>query len=72
MKAEKPETQVEIDPKNEYEKTDYVWLGCAGLITAVAAFLRFFWLELKRKSPKNGKAVKSMTLFLYETKLHCM
>ena len=47
MKAEKPETQMEIDPKNEYEKTDYVWLGCAGLITAVAAFLRFFWLELK-------------------------
>lgn len=26
---------------------DYVWLVCAALVTAVAAFLRFFWLELK-------------------------
>ena len=29
------------------EKLDWFWLASCGLITAVAAFLRFFWLELK-------------------------
>src|SRR5438094_2056751 len=29
------------------EKPDYVWLGCAAFVTAVAAFLRFFLLDLK-------------------------
>ena len=26
---------------------DFVWLACAGLITTLAGFLRFFWLSLK-------------------------
>ncbi|MEO6655302.1 MAG: glycosyltransferase family 39 protein [Pyrinomonadaceae bacterium] len=32
---------------NEEPGTDYVWLGCSALITATAAFLRFFMLDLK-------------------------
>src|SRR5215203_1959485 len=31
----------------EEQTTDYLWLACCALITAVATFLRFFWLELK-------------------------
>ncbi|CAN5482795.1 hypothetical protein BH10ACI2_BH10ACI2_19860 [soil metagenome] len=45
-KAEAAE-QVETVPVVETEPTDTVWLVCGGLIVAVAAFLRFFWLELK-------------------------
>src|SRR5438132_2193005 len=29
------------------QKPDYIWLACAAFITAVAAFLRFFLLDLK-------------------------
>jgi uncharacterized protein (TIGR03663 family) len=29
------------------EKPDRLWLAGAGLVTAIAAFLRFFWLDLK-------------------------
>ena len=29
------------------EKPDYLWLAGASLVTLIAAFLRFFWLELK-------------------------
>ncbi len=32
---------------NDQPKTDYLWLLNCSLITAIAAFLRFFWLELK-------------------------
>ncbi len=32
---------------NEQQTTDYLWLLNCSLITAIAAFLRFFWLELK-------------------------
>jgi len=32
---------------NEQRKTDYLWLLCCALITAVASFVRFFQLELK-------------------------
>src|SRR5215213_10107958 len=32
---------------NEQQPTDYLWLLCCALITAVAAFVRFFWLEVK-------------------------
>ncbi len=32
---------------NGQRTTDYLWLLCCGLITAVASFVRFFWLELK-------------------------
>src|SRR6187551_790995 len=28
-------------------RTDYVWLGSCALVTAIATFLRFFWLGLK-------------------------
>ncbi len=31
----------------ERERPDYLWLVGASLVTALAAFLRFFWLELK-------------------------
>src|SRR5438445_7369847 len=42
---ESAETETAIQGKNE--RTDYLWFACAGLVTAVAAFLRFFWLDLK-------------------------
>ena len=29
------------------KRTDLIWLGACALITAVATFLRFYWLELK-------------------------
>ena len=32
---------------HEQRTTDYLWLLNCSLITAIAAFLRFFWLELK-------------------------
>ncbi|CAN5297898.1 hypothetical protein BH10ACI1_BH10ACI1_11500 [soil metagenome] len=32
---------------NRQPTTDYIWLLNCSLITAIAAFLRFFWLELK-------------------------
>ena len=37
----------EQEEPNETKRTDIVWLVSCGLITAVAAFLRFFWLGLK-------------------------
>lgn len=42
MKAELEETT-----NSEQQTTDYVWLLNCLLITAVAIFVRFFWLELK-------------------------
>src|SRR5258705_12078071 len=39
------EQEIQID--DNQQQTDRVWLLCAGLITAIAAFLRFFWLDLK-------------------------
>jgi predicted membrane-bound mannosyltransferase len=39
------ESQTTTD--KEQPKTDYLWLLCCGLITAVASFVRFFWLEVK-------------------------
>ena len=36
-----------IDSDNESFLSDPFWLVSTGLITAIAAFLRFFWLELK-------------------------
>jgi predicted membrane-bound mannosyltransferase len=41
------EQELEPITDSEPEKTDYLWILCCGLITAVASFLRFFWLELK-------------------------
>ena len=32
---------------NEQPKTDYIWLISCALVTAIASFVRFFWLELK-------------------------
>ncbi len=37
----------ELETNNEQPKTDYLWLISCVLITAVASFLRFFWLDLK-------------------------
>ncbi|MBK8812204.1 MAG: glycosyltransferase family 39 protein [Acidobacteria bacterium] len=34
-------------PDKEASERDYLWLFSCGLVTAIAAFLRFFWLELK-------------------------
>src|SRR5215204_213414 len=39
--------ELQTTTDNEQPTTDYLWLLCCALITAVAAFLRFFWLELK-------------------------
>ena len=47
MKANKPIAEEEAATENEKPGVDYVWLGCSALVTAVAAFLRFFWLGLK-------------------------
>src|SRR5687767_104163 len=41
------EQELQPLPEKEQEKTDYLWILCCALITAVASFLRFFWLELK-------------------------
>lgn len=38
--------QENITTENK-ERTDYLWIFSCVLITAVASFLRFFWLELK-------------------------
>ena len=37
------------DNENEVasRRTDFVWIAACSLITAVATFLRFYWLELK-------------------------
>jgi uncharacterized protein (TIGR03663 family) len=41
-------TEEQIETTNDEQgKTDYVWLLNCALITAVATFLRFYWLELK-------------------------
>ena len=40
-----PSTESEITKTSK--PTDLVWLGACALITAVATFLRFYWLELK-------------------------
>src|SRR5436309_7921214 len=40
-------TEETLQTEDTGEKPDYVWLVCAAFITAVAAFLRFFWLDLK-------------------------
>lgn len=40
------EDEVE-DVISESEKPDVLWLACAFVVTSIAAFLRFFWLELK-------------------------
>src|SRR5258705_1682080 len=39
------EQEIQID--DNQQQTDRVWLLCAGLVTAISAFLRFFWLDLK-------------------------
>lgn len=44
---EEEKTEIEAIPESGDARPDYFWLGCAGLITAIAAFLRFFWLDLK-------------------------
>ena len=43
MMNEELQTTTDTEP----EKTDYLWILCCVLITAVASFLRFFWLEVK-------------------------
>ena len=39
------EQKMQVDENQQ--QTDRVWLLCAGLVTAIATFLRFFWLDLK-------------------------
>ena len=46
--AAEPVVQAEIPETVETrERPDYLWLAGAAIVTAIAAFLRFFWLELK-------------------------
>ncbi|MFM9905826.1 MAG: glycosyltransferase family 39 protein [Pyrinomonadaceae bacterium] len=45
MNADK--NRSEIGEISQIEGTDRLWFACAVLVTAVAAFLRFFWLDLK-------------------------
>ena len=40
-----PPTEIPVDDSGP--RADYVWLGCSAVITAIAAFLRFFMLDLK-------------------------
>ncbi|MBS1795307.1 MAG: glycosyltransferase family 39 protein [Acidobacteria bacterium] len=37
----------ELETTNEQSKPDYLWILSCVLVTAVAAFLRFFWLGIK-------------------------
>jgi uncharacterized protein (TIGR03663 family) len=39
--------ELQTTPENERQPTDYLWFACCALVTAVASFVRFFWLELK-------------------------
>lgn len=42
--------ELQTTTDNEHQTkpaTDYFWLLCCALVTAVASFVRFFWLELK-------------------------
>ena len=39
--------EVQTTTDKEQRKTDFLWLLSCALITAIAAFVRFFWLELK-------------------------
>lgn len=39
---------------NEQRTTDYLWILCCALITAVASFVRFYWLELKPMHHDEG------------------
>ncbi len=39
--------ELQTTTDNEQRTTDYLWILCCVLITAVAAFVRFFWLEVK-------------------------
>lgn len=46
--AAEPAVQAETPEAVEtHERPDYLWLAGAGFVTVIAAFLRFFWLELK-------------------------
>src|SRR5258708_16185233 len=47
MNSEIESAETETAVQGGDERTDYLWFACAGLVTLVAAFLRFFWLELK-------------------------
>src|SRR5438445_13813401 len=47
MNAEIEAAETETAVPGRVERTDYLWLACAGLITVAAAFLRFFLLDLK-------------------------
>src|SRR5580765_8689316 len=47
MKEVAEKVEIEAIPDGGDSRPDYFWLGSAGLITAIAAFLRFFWLDLK-------------------------
>jgi uncharacterized protein (TIGR03663 family) len=46
MKEEVKEN-ITVDGEQETDRPDRLWLAGAGLVTTIAAFLRFFWLELK-------------------------
>ena len=39
--------ELQTTTDNEQPARDYLWILCCALITAVASFVRFFWLEIK-------------------------
>ena len=39
--------ELQTTTDNEQPATDYLWILCCALVTAVASFVRFFWLEIK-------------------------
>jgi uncharacterized protein (TIGR03663 family) len=47
MKENVEENVAAPNVPQERARPDYLWLAGASLVTAIAAFLRFFWLELK-------------------------
>jgi predicted membrane-bound mannosyltransferase len=45
--CKKMNEELQTTTDDEQRETDYMWLLCCALITVVATFLRFFWLEIK-------------------------
>jgi predicted membrane-bound mannosyltransferase len=48
------ETENDEIAVSETEEGDGLWLVCCGLVTAIAAFLRFFWLDLRALHHDEG------------------
>jgi uncharacterized protein (TIGR03663 family) len=47
-------TELENQTTNNEQRTDYLWLLNCSLVTAIAVFLRFYWLDLKPMHHDEG------------------